>query len=187
MPPTPAESELPETVSVDDHAREPPERLTVPVRDRAADLGLPEDVGILARLVRLELLVDRLLDDVAATANVSASDYLVLAVVRRSPAQRATPARICGILDRTSGGMSLALDRLERSGLLRRSADPDDRRRVVVELTPEGLAVATRVNADLHACENSLGLSTAQQRDAGRVIDRLLAAFEARVAGTPAR
>ena len=71
----------------------------------------------------------------------------MLAVVRRSPDQRATPTRICEILDRTSGGMSLALDRLEKAGWLRRSADPDDRRRVVVELTPEGLAVATRVNA----------------------------------------
>ncbi len=155
-------------------------------RDWAAELGLPADVGILARLVRLELLVRRVLDDVTATAHVSVSDYLVLAVVRRSPAHRATPTRICEVLDRTSGGMSLALDRLERAGLLRRSADPDDRRRVVVELTPEGLAVATRVNADLHAWEDSLGLSAAQQRETARVVDRLLAAFAARPVGTSA-
>jgi len=152
--------------------------IDTPVRDWAAELGLPADVGILARLIRLQLLVQRVLDDVAGAAGVSASDYLVLAVVRRSPDQRATPTRICEILDRTSGGMSLALDRLEQSGWLRRSADPADRRRVVVELTPEGLAVATRVNADLHAWEAALALSPAQQRDTARVVDRLLTLFE---------
>jgi DNA-binding MarR family transcriptional regulator len=149
-------------------------------RDWAAELGLPEDVGIVARLVRLDLLVRRVLDDLAEGAGISASDYLVLAVVRRSPAQRATPGRICEILDRTSGGMSLALDRLEAAGLVRRSPDPADRRRVVVDLTPEGLAVATRINADLHAWEESLGLTGREQTDTARVIDRLLERVEAR-------
>src|SRR3954452_22378940 len=106
-------------------------------RDWAADLGLPADVGIVARLVRLELLLQRRLEDITEAAGIAVADYLVLAVVRRSPGQRATPTRICEVLDRTSGGMTLALDRLERAGWLRRSADPDDRRRVVVELTPE--------------------------------------------------
>jgi DNA-binding MarR family transcriptional regulator len=149
----------------------------VSARDWAAELGLPADVGILARLVRLQLLLQRVLDEVAGASGVSAPDYLVLAVVRRSPDQRATPSRLCEVLDRTSGGMSLALDRLERAGWLRRSADPDDRRRVVVELTPEGLAVATRVDADLHAWEAALDLSPAQQRDIARTVDRLLVRF----------
>lgn len=151
---------------------------TVGSRDWAAELGLPADVGIVARLVRLDLLLQRRLEDITEAAGIAVGDYLVLAVVRRSPGQQATPTRICEVLDRTSGGMSLALDRLERSGWLRRSADPADRRRVVVELTPEGLAVATRVNADLHAWEASLALSPAQQRDTARVVDRLLALFE---------
>jgi len=148
-------------------------------RDWAADLGLPADVGIVARLVRLELLLQRRLEGITEAAGIAVADYLVLAVVRRSPDRQATPTRICEILDRTSGGMSLALDRLEKAGWLRRSADPDDRRRVVVELTPEGLAVATRVNADLHAWEDGLDLSPAQQRDTARVVDRLLSLFDA--------
>ncbi len=35
----------------------------------------------------------------------------------------------------TSGGMSIALDRLERAGLARRVRNPDDRRSVLVEAT----------------------------------------------------
>lgn len=36
----------------------------------------------------------------------------------------------------TSGAITTALDRLERRGFARRIADPSDRRRVLVELTP---------------------------------------------------
>lgn len=147
-------------------------------RDWAAELGLPADVGIVARLVRLDLLVRRVLDDITAAAGISVADYLVLAVVRRSPDHRATPTRICEVLDRTSGGMTLALDRLAKAGWLRRSADPADRRRVVVELTPEGLAVAARINADLHAWEDSLDLAPSRQRQIGRVVDQLLDLFD---------
>jgi DNA-binding MarR family transcriptional regulator len=61
-----------------------------------------------------------------------------------------------------------------------RSDDPDDGRRVVVELTPAGLALATRVNDALHAWEASLELSDAQQRETARVVDRLLDRFASR-------
>jgi DNA-binding MarR family transcriptional regulator len=37
----------------------------------------------------------------------------------------------------TTGAVTAVIDRLERAGYARRVADPSDRRRVVVELTPE--------------------------------------------------
>jgi DNA-binding MarR family transcriptional regulator len=37
----------------------------------------------------------------------------------------------------TSGAMTAALDRLEKKGYVRRVADPDDRRRVLLEVTEE--------------------------------------------------
>jgi DNA-binding MarR family transcriptional regulator len=151
--------------------------------DWASDLGLPADVGIVARLVRLDLFVRRVLDDLCGAEGIAVADYLVLAVVRRSPGHRATPSRLCRILDRTSGGMSLALDRLELAGWLVRSSDPDDGRRVVVELTPAGLAVATRVNDALHEWEGTLALTDAQQRETARVVDRLLDRFASRQLG----
>jgi DNA-binding MarR family transcriptional regulator len=152
--------------------------VNAPARDWAAELGLPADVGIVARLVRLDLLLRRVLDDIAEAEGIAVADYLVLAVVRRSPGHRTTPTRICEILDRTSGGMSLALDRLEAAGWITRSADPDDGRRVMVSLTSTGLALATRVNDALHEWESTLELSVAQQRDTARVVDRLLERFE---------
>lgn len=39
----------------------------------------------------------------------------------------------------TSGAVTGAIDRLERRGLVQRVADPNDRRRVIVELQPDGI------------------------------------------------
>ena len=108
--------------------------------------------------MRLNVAVDRILDRIVGAAGTSVADYLVLAVVRRAPGHRSAPTAICEVLGRTTGGMTLTLDRFERAGLVNRRPDPHDRRRVVVEATPEGVALAQRVNDALHEWESSLPL-----------------------------
>jgi len=120
-------------------------------------LELPDD-GLLGVVVRLELAVTTALERITTNAGLSLGDYLVLAVIRRSPDGRSAPTAISDVLGRTTGGMTLTLDRLELAGWLRRSPDPTDRRRVVVELTTDGLELVTRVNEALHAWERSLDL-----------------------------
>ena len=120
-------------------------------------LELPDD-GLLGVVVRLELAVNRSLESITAGLGLSLGDYLVLGVIRRSPGGRSAPTAISDVLGRTTGGMTLTLDRLEAAGWLRRSPDPTDRRRVVVELTRAGLDLATRVNEALHVWERSLKL-----------------------------
>ncbi|HEV7615463.1 MAG TPA: MarR family transcriptional regulator [Solirubrobacterales bacterium] len=51
----------------------------------------------------------------------------------------------------TSGAVTGVVDRLERSGFARRVADPADRRRVKVEVTPEFYARAERIWGPLAA------------------------------------
>lgn len=46
-----------------------------------------------------------------------------------------TPSELAHAMSLTSGGMSIALDRLERAGLARRVSNPHDRRSVLVEAT----------------------------------------------------
>jgi DNA-binding MarR family transcriptional regulator len=70
--------------------------------------------------------------------------------------------------------MTLALDRLEASGWVRRLPDPADGRRVVVELTSEGLALATQVNDALHRWERSLGVGEVDGRRITRVLDQVV-------------
>ena len=129
--------------------------------------------GLLGHVVRLNVAVDRVLNETVGASGISVADYLVLGVVRRSPDHRSAPTAICEVLGRTTGGMSLTLDRLESAGLVRRLPDPGDRRRVVVEATTTGIDLAKRVNADLHAWEDSLGLSDDERATLARVIGRL--------------
>jgi DNA-binding MarR family transcriptional regulator len=122
-----------------------------------ADLDLPEG-GLLGAIVRLDLAVTRVLEDIAGASDLTFADYLVLGVVRRSPGQRSAPTEIANVLGRTTGGTTLTLDRLEARGLLRRTPHPDDGRRVVIELTAVGRRVATTVNDALHEWESTLKL-----------------------------
>ena len=129
--------------------------------------------GLLGHVVRLNIAVDRVLNEIVGSAGISVADYLVLGVVRRSPDHRSAPTAICEVLGRTTGGMSLTLDRLERVGLVRRLPDPADRRRVVVEATEEGIALAVRVNAALHDWEDSLGVDDDEHEQLAAALGRL--------------
>ena len=50
---------------------------------------------------------------------------------------RMTAGQLAARLGLTTGAVTGVIDRLERARLVRRAADPDDRRRVVVELVPD--------------------------------------------------
>jgi DNA-binding MarR family transcriptional regulator len=51
-----------------------------------------------------------------------------------------TPGQLAQTMGITTGGaITAVIDRLEKAGYVRRSRDPDDRRRVIVELVPEAL------------------------------------------------
>jgi DNA-binding MarR family transcriptional regulator len=52
--------------------------------------------------------------------------------------------------------MTSRIDRLERRGLVRRLADPDDRRGVIVELTDQGLEVVDAAVAALGISDRQL-------------------------------
>lgn len=143
-------------------------------------LALPADLGLLSPLTRLTLLVDAQLERIAVARGIVFADYLVIGVVRRSPGGRGRPTDICAVLGRTTGGMTLTLDRLAAAGWLRRTPDQQDRRRVVVSLTDEGLRLAEAVNADLHEWEAGLPLPAADRARTGAALALLVDAVEAK-------
>jgi MarR family transcriptional regulator, organic hydroperoxide resistance regulator len=51
-----------------------------------------------------------------------------------------TPSRLAAGTGLSSGGVTVALDRLERAGYIRRKPNPDDRRSLLVALVPTSLA-----------------------------------------------
>jgi len=151
-----------------------------PARPSWADDAHLDSVGLVARLLRIHLLVGRLVDEVTAAEGISDGDYLVLGLIERSPGQGGSPARIAEVLGRSTGGMTLTLDRLEAMGWITRVPDPADRRRVVLGLSPAGLDAVGRVRDALREWEGGLALDAAELREAFGMADALLELFARR-------
>jgi DNA-binding MarR family transcriptional regulator len=110
----------------------------------------------------------------------------VLAVLRRAGRPYAlSPSELYGRLQRSSGGMTKILKRLEDQGFIRRSPDPDDGRGSRVHLTKAGLELQERVfQAFLSASQDLFaGVPAARRRDLDRALRALVEAFEAYVGG----
>jgi DNA-binding MarR family transcriptional regulator len=142
------------------------------------ELGLTGEVGLVTRVARLNLFVSRLLESLSARADLTAADYLVVAVVCRSPGRQASPARMADLLGRSTGGLSLTIDRLVAEGLLERSRHPDDGRRTVVTATPEGYRRWQVVSRALRKVEQRLPLDDTERSATAAVLDDLIARFE---------
>jgi DNA-binding MarR family transcriptional regulator len=71
---------------------------------------------------------------VADAVGLNRTDMRCLDTLEREGAVSA--GRLADATGLTSGAITTALDRLERSGFARRIADPSDRRRVLVEMLP---------------------------------------------------
>ncbi|WP_238438916.1 MarR family winged helix-turn-helix transcriptional regulator [Frankia nepalensis] len=147
------------------------------------EVGLTGGAGLLARLVRLNMLVSAALDGLVEPFGLTVADYLVLGTIRHSPGGQGAPSRLCRLLGRTSGGMTLALDRLAAAGLVSRAPDPTDRRRIIVELTEAGDVLSRRVNDRLHEWEAELALPAAVRDDLHLTLDVLLDAVATPGAG----
>lgn len=132
-----------------------------------------DEPGLMARIVALHLAASQQLEEVASRHGISFADYLVLGVIRRSPDETGAPSTVCEVLRRTSGGMTLTLDRLQAAGWLRREPDPHDRRKVLLRLTPEGRRLAVTVNDALHEWENAIAGSR-RRKNMTDAIDELL-------------
>jgi len=75
----------------------------------------------------------------------------------------------------TSGAMTNRIDRLEEGGLVRRIRDDNDGRRVLVQLTNEGISlVEEATEARFETAEDALDSLSTQQRDALSDLLRLL-------------
>jgi MarR family transcriptional repressor of emrRAB len=131
----------------------------------------------------------------ARTANLLGSHALVVVDrLRAAVGMELTSAAVLSALETFADGASIdalrrvlglshsggvrVVKRLEREGLVRRDADPDDGRAVVLHLTPAGRRAARRVLAARRAALEPL-LAPLDARDAAaleRVLERLLAA-----------
>lgn len=105
----------------------------------------PTAKHLTGRLIRLASLFQSAYARAFGPLGLNDGDYGVLAALRRAGApHQLTPSDLARRQMMTSGGMSAAIDRLERKGLVTRSPNPNDRRGSLVGLTDEGRKVVDR-------------------------------------------
>lgn len=136
-------------------------------------------IGVVGRVSRLSRFIDQRLEQNFADFGIEAWMFDVMATLRRSGEPFALTA---GALVRhsmiTTGAMTNRIDRLVARGLVER-ATADDRRRVMVQLTPAGFDLVEAVVEAHLATEREIlsSLSTRQQRELAEMLRTSLLAF----------
>ncbi len=103
----------------------------------------------------------------------------VLATLRQQgPPYQLSPTDLCKAAVLSSGAMTNRLDRLEGAGLLGRRPDPNDRRSLIIELTPKGKNLVDHaISARLEEANEAVSpLTVAEREDLVRLLRKLLAA-----------
>ena len=145
-------------------------------------LAEPGPHGLFTRLTRVGLLLDAFQHRCLDRFGLRFVDYSVLRVLQFAD-RSVSAGELSDLLFRSTGGITQILDRLERAGLLERTADPSDRRRVLVGLTDAGLRTAKEAGAAYEAERDRLlgALSAAEVRRLDAAVRRLLAVLSSEI------
>ncbi len=136
----------------------------------------------MARVNRLAILLRHQLSAELAKHDSSLADFDVLSALRRQgPPYSMKPSQLAESLLLSPSGMTNRVDRLEESGLLERSLDPNNRRTLPVALTPSGVKKADQLVALVVETERALltRLSATNRRQLDQLLDTLLEGFSA--------
>jgi DNA-binding MarR family transcriptional regulator len=98
-----------------------------------------ETEGIVDRVNVINKRMKREMEATLAEHGLSHGEWQVLAnLYHGGEPYCSSPGELSAELELSSGAMTNRIDRLEKRGYVRRHPDPEDRRGVQVELTPEG-------------------------------------------------
>ncbi len=150
-------------------------------RAQRPDLDV-EPLQVLSRVSRLARHLDRARRAAFAGRGLEPWEFDVLAALRRQgPPCQLSPGELLRITLVTSGTMTNRIDRLEQAGLVGRRRDPQDKRGVLVRLTPEGITRVDSALADLLTSEQALlhPISARSRRILAGLLRDLLAPLDA--------
>ncbi|PZO38143.1 MAG: MarR family transcriptional regulator [Pseudanabaena frigida] len=114
-------------------------------------------LGIVGRVLRIASLLEKHREMVLAEYGLSVWSFDVLTTLRRQgKPYQLKPTDLYSLLMLSSGATTNRIDRLEQEGIVVRLRDPDDRRSVIVQLTPKGIQLADLVIPILLKSEQDL-------------------------------
>ncbi|MEW5992590.1 MAG: MarR family transcriptional regulator [Chloroflexota bacterium] len=114
------------------------------------DANVRATEAVMNTIKTADLIFDRI-GRLLRPLNVSAAGGLVLGILRDHGAT--SPSELGQRLIVTRATVTGLIDSLERRGFVRRSANPDDRRSLMVEITPDGLVVLQKLRTLVHRHE----------------------------------
>jgi DNA-binding MarR family transcriptional regulator len=119
----------------------------------------PWPLHILGRVTRVAALLERRATTWLRPLGLTWETFSVIVALRRSgPPCAQKPSDLLRLSLLTSGAMTNRIDRVEALGLVVRRPDPDDRRGVIVQLTPAGRALADKaIRHHFAAAADALG------------------------------
>ena len=125
-------------------------------------------------LGRVKMEIGAALDAELAPLDITAAQYVILMSIALAEADSASG--LCKGISYDPGAMTRMLDRLERRGLVRRVAHPNDRRASNLELTDEGRAVYPKLRASAMKVLNRFldGFTQKEARELERFLQRML-------------
>jgi DNA-binding MarR family transcriptional regulator len=138
-------------------------------------------MGVVGRIGRLAHYLERGVNEGLDQFGLTNWSFDVLATLRRAgQPYRLSPNALLQSLMITSGTMTNRIDHLERAGLVERAHNPDDRRSVLISLTPSGLELIEKALATHVANEHRLlaELGGADREQLAGLLRQLLVKFE---------
>src|SRR5437763_13279539 len=131
--------------------------------------------GIGRLLSRVKMAMHEALDRELAPLDITGAQFVILMNLASGEVDSAS--KLCKGVSYDPGAMTRMLDRLERKGLIRRARCGNDRRRVILELTPEGKAVYPKLIASYVNVLNRFmhGFTKTDARQLETLLSRMLA------------
>ena len=127
----------------------------------------PEHFAAMASLLRTTVVLTEELDRVLKQNQLSRTGYLILITLQMSQDETRPLGQLSKALLVHPTTITMAIDQLEKAGLVRRVPHPSDRRTVLAELTAQGRQAAGHASAAL--AEVNFGLRDTSEATAVRV------------------
>ncbi|MEV7806669.1 MarR family transcriptional regulator [Microbispora sp. NPDC088329] len=157
------------------------DRLVAAWKQERPDLDVTP-LEVLSRVSRLSRHLERERRAAFASHDIESWEFDVLTALRRAgEPYELSPGALLRATLVTSGTMTNRIDRLAAAGLVVRRPDPEDRRGVLVRLTPAGMQRVDAAFADLLRRERELlaGLEQHEQQALAGLLRTLLVPFDA--------
>jgi MarR family transcriptional repressor of emrRAB len=132
-----------------------------------------------ARLTRLLLMVGRTFDEAVEQAlkphEINHSDFLTLMILYSRPDGSSTPGELCEYTSQGATNMTRIANVLVKRGLITRGASEEDRRRVVIRITPAGRRFVQKLLPPLFPRVSAAftGFNDADKRNFSRLLRKL--------------